>query len=151
MIEPRTRRTVGPQLSADNRLLSLGDQIRAVAKKTGETLDQVHINVTLKLFNAIVYDTPVDTGAARGGWIPSIGAPVLAPNGRIDQDGGSVRAEIEAVVGSATTDDITFFSNNVEYIIPLEYGWSRQSPEGMVRINVARFRRMLHEAVAEAT
>lgn len=149
MIEPRTTRGIGPQLSTNNRLLSLGDSIRAFADKTGDTIEQVHRNVSFKLFRAIVYATPVDTGLARGSWIPSAGAPVLG--GTALDAPATVEARIQSVVESATTDDILFLSNNVEYIIPLEYGWSqRQAPEGMVRINVARFQSMINEAVREA-
>ena len=149
MIEPKNRRREGPQLSADNRLLSLGDQLRAFAEKTGDQINRVHQILSIKLFSQIVYDTPVDTGLARGSWIPSVGAPTFGGQ-RQDASGGAAIREIEAVIANATYEDITFLTNNVEYIVPLEYGWSNQAPEGMVRINVARFHRMVKEAVAES-
>jgi hypothetical protein len=53
--------------------------------------------------------TPVDTGRARAGW-------------RISQG----KNENEMIV-----------YNGVEYVVFLEYGHSRQAPQGMVRVSLA--------------
>ena len=148
MIEPPTRRQTGPQLPSNGTLLDFGGQIRAFSRKVKRRMGLVPKNVTIKLFNAVVFDTPVDTGAARGGWNPSIGTVQWAPNGRLDKTGGLVKKEIEVTI----TDDygqVAFMSNAVGHIVPLEYGWSNKSPEGMVRINVARIQRLVRETVAQ--
>jgi hypothetical protein len=51
-----------------------------------------------------------------------------------DKTGGSSIADLKNIgVGS-----VTYMTNNLPYAIPIEYGHSKQSPAGMVRINVAR-------------
>ena len=144
------RRTIGPQLPANATVLNLGDQIRAYAKVVDRRIDYVHRNLGLMLFTAILYDTPVDTGLARGSWWPSVGTPIMGGPQRFDKNGSEVAREIQKVVLSAKLTDVLFMMNNVEYIGELEYGSSRQAPEGMVRINVARMDRMIREIVARA-
>lgn len=141
---------VGPQLGAGSRTLGLGDQIREYAKVVNRRIDYVHRNIGIMLFTAVLYDTPVDTGLARGSWKPSKGMPVMGGSQRYDKDGSVVSREIQEACMSAKLTDVLFMMNNVEYIGELEYGWSDQSPEGMVRINVARIRRMMKDVVASA-
>ena len=141
---------IGPQLGTGSQTLSLGDQIREYAKVVNRRIDHVHRNLGLMLFTSIVYDTPVDTGLARGSWFPSKGAPVMGGAQRYDKDGSTVTRQIQEICMSAKLTDVLFMMNNVEYIGELEYGWSGQAPEGMVRINVARMRRMIKEIVARA-
>lgn len=150
MMEPKTRRVSGPQLPANKLTLSLGGQIRDFAKLVGRRIDYVHRSIGMQLFTAIVYDTPVAEGIARGGWYTGVGFPAMGGPLRADPTGQKVIAEMQKIIMSAHYDDVLFFTNNVEYIIPLEYGWSRQSPEGMVRINVARMESIVKESVAEA-
>lgn len=150
MIEPPSKRNRinGPQLST-NTSLALGDQIRAVAEKTGDDLNTVHRILALKLFTSITYATPVDEGIARGSWHASTGSPSPAPK-RVDKTGQSVVAEIKAITDGSSYNDVVYFTNRIPYIIPLEYGWSqKQAPEGMVRLNIARFRGLLSRTVAE--
>lgn len=148
MAEPKTNR-VGPQLQhRANTMLDLGAQLRVFAHNVQEDLNTVHRNISIKLFNDILFDTPVLTGMARGNW--QVGTDYV-PGGtlqRLDPTGALVKAEIEGQV-VADTDQIAFFSNNLEYIVPLEYGWSNKAPEGMVRINVHRFRVILSEEAAK--
>lgn len=143
-------RVIGPQLPAQARTLSLGDQLREYAKVVNKRIDYVHRNLGMVLFTAIVYDTPVDIGLARGSWWPSKGSPVMGGPTRIDKSGQKVVADIQREVMSAKLRDVLFMVNNVPYIEALEYGWSKQSPEGMVRINVARVRRMVKDTIEEA-
>lgn len=150
MAEPVTRRTVGPQLPQSKLTLSLGAQIRDFAKVLGRRVDYVHRAVGFQLFTAVIMDTPIDTGLARGSWWPSKGTPVMGGAQRMDASGLSAMRDVEAVVRTARFDDVLFLMNNVSYIVPLEYGWSKQQPEGMVRINVARIERIVKESVAAA-
>jgi hypothetical protein len=149
MIEPKTTRTIGPQLPSSSRLLDFGGQLGAFAKKVGLRMSVVHKGTSIKLFNSIVYDTPVDTGVARGGWNPSMGAVKWAPSGRRDTSGALTAKDIEVTI-TGNYNQIAFLSNAVKYIVPLEYGWSLKSPEGMVRINVTRFQQIIRETVAAA-
>lgn len=146
----RQSHIVGPQLGVSHQTLDLGAQIREYAKVINRRIDYVHRNLGIMLFTSVVYSTPVDTGLARGSWWPSKVEPVLGGEQRYDKDGSAVIRDIQAVCMSAKLTDVLFMMNNVEYIGELEYGWSDQAPEGMVRINVARMRRMIKEIVASA-
>jgi hypothetical protein len=73
-----------------------------------------------ELFTAIVLATPVDTGRARSGWRLKRIADQVSVKWRI--------------------------TNNVYYIIFLEYGSSKQAPLGMVRVNLDRFRKKVEAA-----
>jgi len=76
-----------------------------------------------ELFEKIVRRTPVDTGRARAGWKP--------PEERRE---GKRRTWV--------------IENDVEYVIYLEYGWSRQAPLGMVRISMAEMAAKVRKLLA---
>ena len=72
-------------------------------------MNKVYVQSCLELSARVQGATPVDTSRAKQGWSNN-GAPSLFR---------------------------TFsYLNNVEYIIPLEYGHSDQAPNGMLRVNV---------------
>lgn len=123
--------------------------LEAFAKKTGLTLDQVHRGVCIKLFGAVVMDTPVLDGDLRGSWQISGMSPNLSVPNRKDKSGATVTAEIRNFPMKAGT--ITYFSNSQPYAYRIEYeGWSHtKAPAGMVRKNVARFQQIINEATAE--
>lgn len=75
-------------------------------------------------------------GRARGNWQCSIVSPISEEIDRIDRNGSSVMKEIRSAVKSG---NVVWLANNVPYIRALEYGHSKQAPEGMVRIAVAEF------------
>lgn len=133
-----------------DRILNLGDQIRQYGKVVNKRIDYVHRNLSIMLFTGILYGTPVDTGHARGGWRTGVGFPEMGGSGRLDPSGQTVSREIQEVCMRATVRDVLFFVNTVEYIEALEYGWSGQAPEGMVRINVARVRSMVKRVIESA-
>lgn len=84
--------------------------------------------------------TPVDTGALRGSWRTSVGAPILSNEPRIDITGELPIAENAEVVSNWDFRDTLFFANGLDYSEQIEYdGKSGQAPEGMVRVNVAQF------------
>ena len=46
-----------------------------------------------------------------------------------------------------TPGQMAYIINNLPYAIPLEFGHSTQAPGGMVRVTVARFQRIVLEAI----
>jgi len=96
----------------------------------------------LRADQVAVLATPVDTGRARANWIASTGQPVSeAPEG--SQSGSTKEArganaaakalqQAQKIVQEYTlSQGSIFLSNNVEYIVPLDQGSSRQAPAGM--------------------
>lgn len=107
--------------------------------------DQIRRAIILKLFSAIIMDTPVLTGRARGNWQTNVGNPVQSTTPREDKDGGSAISEVEANMGELGED--VYITNNLPYIHRLEYeGWSHtKAPEGMFRKNITRFEKIFRD------
>lgn len=113
-------------------------------KKVSEKLDRVlseGIRATLfEVGTAIIKETPVDTGRARGNWQASVNSAAGSEISRTS-DGAAI-AELNQKANAAI-GNIFFFTNNLPYIRRLEYGYSKQAPEGMVRRNLQNFNRLL--------
>ncbi len=92
---------------------------------------------TLNLFNNIVIGTPVDTGRARGNWFTSISSPSNAVRSATNEQASISDANI--TVSTWDVSDSIHITNNLPYIMRLEYGYSKQAPSGWVRKSVARF------------
>lgn len=106
--------------------------------------DQVRRKIILDLFSNIVRDTPVRTGRARGNWQTTVSAPAT---GTLERFGET--ASIADIPGNISgPDGTTYMSNNLPYAERLEFGWSKQSPEGMVRKNVARLAAIVKKSKA---
>jgi hypothetical protein len=86
----------------------------------------------------IVQRTPVASGDARYGWSAAgtaLGIRVPRPTSRAKYfDPGEYEERLD---GNRIFIRIV---NNIPYIIPLEYGWSKQAPLGMVRLTLAELR-----------
>jgi hypothetical protein len=112
--------------------------LKKFGKLSREQAQTIFRKIALDLDSRIVYSTPVDTGRARGNWIPSIGSPSSAVNEELySHTGASTVAVLDGVVASAVLGDIIWMANNLDYIGELEQGSSRQAPQGMVTVNVA--------------
>lgn len=127
---------------------------RAVVKK-----------IFLDLGTAIVERTPVgdpDTwkmpapkgyigGRARGSWQYGYNAATETEPGTIDSTGQASLKRLEAGVQSHDALGVHFITSTVPYMRRLEYeAWSKQAPEGMVRITVVEFQAFVDNAVREA-
>lgn len=140
------------------------DLSRFVAKAKGNARLVVR-KVVLDVGTGIIEKTPVgdpDTwapstvvpagyvgGRARGSWQYAKGAPADGNPETIDPSGG---ASINRVAAGVTSGDplaeTHFITSNIPYMRPLEYeGWSKQAPEGMVRLTIEEWRRYLENAV----
>lgn len=118
--------------------------LKRFGKVTREQASQIFRKIALDLDSAIVLDTPVLTGRARGNWYPSIGAPSNAEDPEVrDKSGTQAIGRLSATVAGAMLGDVIWFTNNLPYILELENGRSNKSPDGMVDVNVERVRRQL--------
>ena len=96
---------------------------------------------TIDLMTRVIYRTPVDTGRARAGWKAAgdaLGIKIPPPKRRAKGDApfdhGVYEENLDAQIMTI------YVANNVHYILPLEYGWSKQAPLGMLRISMAELR-----------
>jgi len=130
--------------------VSFSSQITAFGERAAKRVQEVRRGVTIKLFNAVILDTPVDSGRLRGNWQITEGAPASGTLEREDKSGRGPMGEVEAKVKQSDGDVSLFLTNNLPYAGRVEFeGWSHtKAPEGMVRKNVARFGRLIKVEVA---
>lgn len=83
--------------------------------------------------------TPVDTGYARASWYVGIngeGEPHQGPQRPTKRTaGGASGGNIQDIAKSRLGDSI-MISSNAEYIGALEFGHSKQAPNGMIRLTL---------------
>lgn len=106
----------------------------------GDEAKRIIIEVLLEEFAQLQASTPVDTGRAQAGWLisgegsswefcPAKGQASYHPQ--------------KPELGSLMKSDLIFVINNVEYILYLEAGWSRQAPQGFLGPFLANCKRRI--------
>jgi hypothetical protein len=107
-------------------------------------VDKVRRASALEVFMLTIYATPVDTGRLRGNWQTAINSPKTSHITRLDKAGGEAVAEAMANLGSMV--DVVYMTNSLPYAEKIEYeGYSRQAPNGMVRVSAAKWQRIVQE------
>lgn len=103
-------------------------------------------------YGRLVQRTPVDTGRARAGWHIEGQVDDWKPALGVYED---AKKKAEAVIArqveklqGLTDADIIYIMNNVEYILPLEAGWSMQS-SGFVSLFLIELRMQLERAAEQ--
>lgn len=132
---------------------SFSDQLGEFCRRSGRDMNRVKKAVAIKLFNAIVMDTPVLTGHLRGNWRFSIGTADTSTSPITRDETGAISTQlINITVNSSQGDDAIIMSNSLPYVQRIEYdGWSHtKAPFGMVRRNVIRFEILLQEALGDS-
>lgn len=120
--------------------MSFGDDLGKFSAKTKSIGEQVLRQSAFDLFSSIVRQTPVDKGVLRNNWFATIGRPSTEATEDPDKSGAGTVAAIDDVVNTAEWSSTIYLTNNLDYVIPIEYdGWSAQAPQGMVRVNTARW------------
>lgn len=118
----------------------------AKAKKNPETVMR---SVSLKLFSAVIKASPVDTGRFRGNWQTTGVTPATGLIAGVDPTGNKAVNSAATFITNAPGWDTFTLTNNLPYAERLEYGWSKQAPVGMVRVNIARFQQLINEEAAK--
>lgn len=132
------------------RRSTFGIDVSKFVKVAGENVDQSFGSVTLKIFNEIVQNTPVDTGRAKGSWTIGVDRLPTAFRNRKDKGGNLTIRAAQSKVSKAKAGRSFFIASNLLYMPRLEYGWSKQAPNGMVRRAIRKFRRFMRQAVRDA-
>lgn len=136
--------------------MNFDKQVAAFAKKANTSIDKTMRGVSIKLFSAIIKSSPVDSGRFRANWMASGSIPATGTVASEDKSGASSTAAVVSYVTGARMSSEFTLSNNLPYAHKLEYGgyssgtntsggFSRQAPNGMVRVNADRFQRILDE------
>lgn len=130
--------------------MNFGASIGMFRTGTLDKHEKVRRGVCLKLFGAIIKDTPVLTGALRANWLCSIGQPDLSTVHKGTAE--AVQLMTEKTMTSQP-DDMVILTNRLPYVFRIEYeGHSKQkAPQGMVRRNVSRFRQLISSQTKSLT
>ena len=113
---------------SDVRQFNLALQ-KFVSKEVPDQMVTVQRKVCLDALAKLVKRTPVDTGRARGGW--QVGINQRPPETeRLDKNGSKTIGAGRNVIGSIKKPTVCFIVNDVEYIVELEKGRSKQCPPG---------------------
>lgn len=145
---------------------SFGLDVRRLLQLVEGRCDEVARKTVLKIGTSLVYKSPVGKpwlwkhkapkGYVGGRFVANWQYGVnVAPSGTldaIDPSGaatiGRMGARIDQSPGMGV---IHVFANNLPYAVPLEYGHSKQTPGGMVRLTALEFNQYVQQAVAEAS
>ena len=114
--------------------MSFASGISGYAKRTNLSLNDAVVAVCAKASTEIIRKTPALTGRLKGNWYASIGTPSTETS----EDRREAEAMAETVgIASNAAGKVFYLTNNLSYVIPIEYGHSRiKSPQGMLRITV---------------
>ena len=125
--------------------MSFVASLTSFSKSTVGKIQRVRRGVTIKLFSAVILDTPVDSGRLRGNWQLTEGEPAQGQLDLLDKSGAAVLAKVQQGASASTGDVTLYLTNNLPYAWRIEFeGWSHtKAPEGMVRKNIARFNRLI--------
>lgn len=135
--------------------------IRNYCEKAKKNPERVMRAVSLKLFSAIIKASPVDTGHFRMNWQAAGPVPASGVKTGFDKSGDTaVRNMSGFVMKSPEWHEFTL-TNNLPYANVIEFGgypgdgpnttggFSKQAPQGVLRINVSRFQQLLDEEAAK--
>lgn len=93
----------------------------------------------------VIQNTPVDTGFAKGSWTFSENSTRPTFNASKDPQGSNAISRLSSGLDGATEGATLYLLSNLVYMPRLEYGWSMQAPNGMVRVAVARFKQAVKD------
>ena len=94
--------------------------------------------IALKLFGAVIQDTPVKEGRLKGNWIAKIGSPSSATTETTDKSGSATTRKAESEVMRMNGDQSIYLSNNLPYAEVIEFGGPGREARRMVSKNVKR-------------
>lgn len=137
--------------------------VRRWCEKAKGNADKVVRSTAMECLSRVVMKTPVGNpdlwkhpppagyvgGRARGNWLVSIGDASGQPIDLVDPSGSQTIAAGSGVLSEAIAGPPIYLMNHLPYAVPLEYGWSTQTPLGMVRTTVAEFRDIVSDVVKE--
>lgn len=140
-----------------------GADIRGFARRTGIKFDLVLRKVVIDMTSDIVKMTPVGDptfwkrpnsappgytgGHARSNYFWG-NSRIESVDPSIDKSGGVSMRRAYTFSASVRAGGVCYITNNLPYIMALEYGHSkRQAPGGMARVTVARWQNIVNAAV----
>lgn len=141
--------------------MSFALDVSNFVEKTKRNNETVMRSVAFKLFSAIIKASPVDTGRFRMNWQAAGATPRGGLVAGEDKTGASAIASAETYITNTQAWEEFTLANNLPYANVIEFGgypgsgpntvggFSKQAPQGVVRINVVRFQQLIDEEAAK--
>lgn len=126
---------------------SFAAQLQAFGDLVQEEADQVFRIVATEVGQSVINLTPVDTGRALSNWNAGINSPDDVYRETEDPLDSKTSARLAGEFKSLKFGDTAYITNATPHVPFLEYGSSKQAPNGMIRITLARFNNIVQDAV----
>ena len=143
--------------------MTFATDIAKFLTKTDRRVNSVVKKIVIDLGTKIILRTPVGNpsmwqdpdgapvgyagGQARANWQYGNGNMPSGTLDTIDKAGSSTVNKIISGVQASRAASVHWVTNNLPYINRLENGWSRQAPQGMVRLSVMEFKQVVKDAI----
>lgn len=117
----------------------MGRQAAAIGEQLRATVAQACIALALEIDKELrrsKVGTPVDTGHARAGWIPSVGSPNVTEV--VGTDSSAHQAGVAQVLTFKLGAGVLWIASAVPYIRRLNEGHSKQAPALFVEAAIDR-------------
>ena len=114
-----------------------------ISTKSIKATENVIKKTVFDFTSSIISDTPVDTSRAKNNWFVTFDTPSDNTIDTLDNSGNTAINKANSKIMNNKVPMVYWINNNLPYIMRLEYGWSKQSPAGMVRLNIQRFNQFL--------
>ena len=93
----------------------------------------------LSMSSRIIKRSPVDTGRFRNNWMPTFGSASKAQTNEVDPSGTKAQSNVQQLLMNFEIGQTFYLTNNLPYSNRLEFGYSQQAPQGMLRITAAEY------------
>ncbi len=135
--------------------VSFAQDISKFVKATGLKQDTILRKLALDCFTRMILRSPVDTGRFRASWRVGVDRIDFSEHPFIATRGAAISppqvAAMESILKSAVYGKTIFITNNLHYGPRLEDGWSRQAPQGVMRITLIEVAANFAKTVASVT
>lgn len=130
----------------NGKSVAVKDVFNDFTKKVGRKAIKVIVQAASETADAIKFSTPIDTGNTAANWTIGLNGFTMPYDEEITDAFSPV--DISRLADIKKTDTITI-SNSAPATRPLEYGYSKQAPNGMVRINLKNWNSRVKRIAAE--
>lgn len=122
--------------------MSFSGDIKKWTEKTERAATFVFRGTALDIFSKVILRTPVKTGRLRGNWQCTLN---VKASGETNGNARSAISKTKATTGKAKITDSIYLMNNLPYASVIENGSSKQAPQGMVKVTITEFKRIVAE------
>ena len=126
---------------------TLSNSLRQQAKNIESNASLLVRRCATVVIEELAVRTPIDSGRAKSNWIVTLNSPTVAKiephhfgvlGSTAPQTIKTVQARAAIVINRFKIGDTVIIQNNLDYIVDLEKGSSKQSPAGFIHQSLAR-------------